>query len=530
MRSPATASELERRPSCGSLVCSTMRGARGSVTSTTLKLTGLDSWARYSVRRPRLTCRPMPSPTLPRPPRSSWPTRRMPAARSVSMPQSFRTCGPVCGKGWSARAQRAQVATADRQALERVAAALVLLDDQPLDARLVARGQHVGPVQVALADLGHDRQPLADVHVLHVDRRGPAPQPADPRRRAAAAELHPVRVDLAVEQRGVARLVEDLQAAVLPVPLHLVGVVVVRQPDAGLVQPRRHRRRRPRELRVTLRRTVLLRHDRHGHVGAAPRPAVLDHRVRLVAQPLPADVRRAGHQARLPQQVAQPPGLDRTQAGKFDALVAHVAHAGQSGRDRVGVPQVLAQRVELGRDHLSSPSASAVPRGMGAGRSHVLSTSTCRPRRADSTIDCITSSTWWAMAPEARGCRPSRSASARSTTPRPRQFRQPAVWSYASGTSRRPPSSPCRLRRTGPPNVFGSGTSSTPPPPKTCILGSSAPQAPNVAMRDTSASFSNRRTALTYVSVPTENVSPARGPDPITRSGYSTLPYAVTDA
>src|SRR5215831_16459175 len=76
--SPTRSREFERTRSCGSLVCVTRCGLDGSVTSTTEKLIGAHSWAMYMMRRPsRVFCSPIPSPPLPKPPRSLWPIKRM---------------------------------------------------------------------------------------------------------------------------------------------------------------------------------------------------------------------------------------------------------------------------------------------------------------------------------------------------------------------------------------------------------------------------------------------------------------------
>src|SRR5262249_46826062 len=76
--SPTRSREFDRTRSCGSLVWVTTCGLDGSVTSTTEKLIGAHSWAMYMMRRPsRVFCSPIPSPPLPKPPRSLWPIKRM---------------------------------------------------------------------------------------------------------------------------------------------------------------------------------------------------------------------------------------------------------------------------------------------------------------------------------------------------------------------------------------------------------------------------------------------------------------------
>src|SRR5215831_891928 len=138
-----------------------------------------------------------------------------------------RGCGPSAG------AQRCQVAAADGETVERVAAAFVLLDDQPPNLRLAAGGQHVLPVEVALTHLRHHRLPLADVHVLEVNQWHPSAQPANPACGAAATVLDPVGVDLGVEEHGIARPVQNLEASLLSEVLELEAVVVVAEPDTG---------------------------------------------------------------------------------------------------------------------------------------------------------------------------------------------------------------------------------------------------------------------------------------------------------
>src|SRR5262245_22751624 len=61
-------------------------GARGSVTSTAVTFFGADSWASHRTRRPsRPSWMTMPSPQLPKPPRSSWARSRIFKDRSVSV-------------------------------------------------------------------------------------------------------------------------------------------------------------------------------------------------------------------------------------------------------------------------------------------------------------------------------------------------------------------------------------------------------------------------------------------------------------
>src|SRR5262249_16022625 len=76
--SPTRSREFDRTCACGSLVWVQRCGLDGSVTSRTEKFIGAHSWAMYMIRRPSLVfCSPMPSPPLPKPPKSLWPIKRM---------------------------------------------------------------------------------------------------------------------------------------------------------------------------------------------------------------------------------------------------------------------------------------------------------------------------------------------------------------------------------------------------------------------------------------------------------------------
>ena len=72
-RSPSSSRLFDRMSPCGRSVWRMTEGLRGSVTSTAVKFLGADSWPSHRMRRPsRASWIAMPSPTLPKPPRSLW--------------------------------------------------------------------------------------------------------------------------------------------------------------------------------------------------------------------------------------------------------------------------------------------------------------------------------------------------------------------------------------------------------------------------------------------------------------------------
>src|SRR6185295_16848430 len=92
--------------------------------------------------------------------------------------------------------QRPQVVEADLERVERIKVAAVALDEIPLDARLLARLDDAGPVEIARAYLGHDVSLIrAEFHVLKVNCGDSASNLVDPCRGIAAALGNPVCVD-----------------------------------------------------------------------------------------------------------------------------------------------------------------------------------------------------------------------------------------------------------------------------------------------------------------------------------------------
>ena len=115
----------------------------------------------------------------------------------------------------------------------------ILLDDIPLHTGFLGGGEDRRPVEVAFADLRHDRFVGADGHIFEVQQRDAAFDFADPFRGISAAELDPVGVDFEIGDGGVGFLDEGVEADLAFIRgefFEFEGVVVVGEREAELGQ------------------------------------------------------------------------------------------------------------------------------------------------------------------------------------------------------------------------------------------------------------------------------------------------------